>query len=231
MTCRRFFAGVFAIFIISGAGFAMPKPTRDFYVNDFANVLSASHKGAVLSRARGLSEQTGTQIVVVTVVSLEEQAIEEYANKLLNLWKIGDKRNNGVLFLIAPVERRAFIEVGYGLEGALTDGAVGQILDTYVLPHFRQDNFSQGILDGFGEILAAVSGEFTAPLPKTELKIFVGILYFIILFISIYWLIGGKSLFGLFGIVGIFARSRRHGGRPSSGRGGSSGGGGARRRW
>jgi uncharacterized protein len=235
MTCR-IFAGLCAIFIIAGSVFAMPKPTRDFYVNDFAGVLSAAHKNAILSGAKSLSEETGTQIVVVTLETLDGMPIEEYANTLLNRWKIGDRRNNGVLFLIVPSERQTFIEVGYGLEGALTDGTVGQILDKDVLPYFQRGDFSQGIVNGFARIRFAVRGEFTEPLPNSGDRIFLGIFYFVLLFVSIYWLSGGRSMFGWFGggRGGSGRRSRRASKRGSSGSrggGGSSGGGGARRRW
>jgi uncharacterized protein len=229
----RFFAGLCAIFIITGSVFAMPKPTRDFYVNDFADVLSAAQKNAILSKAKSLGEETGTQIVIVTLRTLDGMPIEKYANMLFNRWKIGDKRNNGVLFLIVPSERQTFIEVGYGLEGALTDGMVGRILDNDVLPHFRRGDFSQGTVNGFDRIWSTVRREFTEPLPKSGDRIFLGIFYLGLLFVPIYWLSGGRSMFRWFGggRGGSGRRSRWTSKSGSSGRGGSSGGGGARRRW
>ena len=93
-----------------------------------------------------LEEKTAAQIVVATVKSLEGESVEEYANKLFRTWRIGDKeKNNGVLILISVEDRKIKIEVGYGLEGVLTDGLTGRYLDTYAVPYLKENNWNKGV--------------------------------------------------------------------------------------
>ncbi|MDR1100854.1 MAG: YgcG family protein [Clostridiales bacterium] len=195
MIFKRLFAGLFALLIISGVVFAMPSPTNGFYVNDFANILSEADRSDILSRATAFNAQNGAQIVVVTVTSLEGQTIEQYANQLFNSWGIGDKDvDNGVLFLVAADERKMRIEVGYGLEGVLTDGTTGYILDEYVVPDFKQNNYSAGIIKGFDKILETISGDFVAPQTKNESAIKVLQLFREIGHILTYLCLWGMSL-------------------------------------
>jgi len=107
-----------------------PQPTSNFYVNDFADILSADTEQAIMDASVPLAQQTGAQIVVVTIDTMDGQDIETYANTLFREWGIGDaKKNNGLLLLIAYEDRQSRVEVGYGLEGALNDGKTGRIQD------------------------------------------------------------------------------------------------------
>lgn len=95
------------------------------------------------------NKKPGAQIVVVTVKSLEGQSIEEYATELFRKFGIGDsQKNNGVLLLCSTGDRLFRIEVGYGLEGTLTDGKTGRIQDQYIIPYLKNNNYNDGIKNG-----------------------------------------------------------------------------------
>ena len=112
-------------------------PTDDFFVNDYADVLSAGEELVLQQRAETLYRACGAQVVVVTVESLEGEAIEELSLRIARAWGIGDKeKDNGLLLLFSKSEPRVRIEVGSGLEGAIPDSKAGRILDTDMLPHY-----------------------------------------------------------------------------------------------
>jgi len=139
----------------------IPDPPRDFYCLDQANILAGSTEKAIINSGRELAKSTGAQIVVVTINSLGDAALEEYANELFRKWGIGDKeKNNGVLLLVAIKERKSRIEVGYGLEGILPDGKTGRIQDQYLLPFFKQGEYDQGIINTYNAILREVGREY-----------------------------------------------------------------------
>ena len=96
------------------------------------------------------NSKTGAQAVAVTVPSLGGQSVEDYAIDLANSWGIGQaEEDNGVLILIAVEERKLRVEVGLGLEGALPDGKTGRIMDEYMTPSLRQNDYSTGMLEGY----------------------------------------------------------------------------------
>ena len=114
-----------------------------------------------------MEEETGSQVVVVMINSLEGLEIEDYALKLFRQWGIGDKdKNNGVLFIISKNERKIRIEVGYGLEGALPDGKVGNILDNYVIPALKNDDYDSGIYMGFSALVNVICSEYGINIDK-----------------------------------------------------------------
>jgi uncharacterized protein len=126
---------------------AFPKPAG--YVNDAAGILDANTRAELDALARETEQATTAEIAIVTVQSLDGMTVEEYASRLFGEWGIGKKAtDNGVLLLVAPNEREMRIEVGYGLEPILPDGLAGEIIRTELLPHFRDGNFSAGILQG-----------------------------------------------------------------------------------
>ena len=140
---------------------AVVEPTNMFYVNDYANVLSSETKEYIMNTCVELQNKTGAQIVVVTVDSLDGESLEEYATELFRKFGIGDtEKNNGVLMLCSTGDRRFRIEVGYGLEGALPDGKTGRIQDEYIIPYLRNDNYDEGIRNGFSAILQEVCSEY-----------------------------------------------------------------------
>ncbi len=137
------------------------EPTAQFFVNDFAGVISDDAERRMVETGQALQQQTGAQIVAVTVPSLDGQSVEDYAIDLANDWGIGqESEDNGVLLLIAVEERQLRIEVGLGLEGALPDGKTGRIMDTYMVPSLREDDFSAGMLEGYLAVAAQVYAEY-----------------------------------------------------------------------
>lgn len=117
---------------------AIVSPTKEFYVNDYANILSSETEKYIIDKSSQLANIDGTQIVVVTVNNLEGDTIENYANTLFRNFGIGDKtKNNGLLLLLALEERQFRVEVGYGLEGILPDGKTGRFQDTYIIPYLK----------------------------------------------------------------------------------------------
>ena len=136
-------------------------PTTDFYVNDYAKLLNDETKNYIISTNKSLYNQTGSQIVVVTLTNLDGNSLEEYATELFRNFGIGSKeKNNGVLLLLALEERQFRIEVGYGLEGVLTDGKTGRIQDEYIIPYLKQNNWNEGIKNGYSAILNIVADEY-----------------------------------------------------------------------
>ena len=141
--------------------FAVVKPTTDFYVNDYAGLLNAETKSYIINANKKLNSQTGAQIVVVTIPSLGNSSLEDYATQLFRNFGIGDKtKNNGVLLLLALEERQFRVEVGYGLEGILPDGKTGRIQDEFIIPYLKQNKWDDGIKNGFSAILEVFATEY-----------------------------------------------------------------------
>ncbi len=224
------------------ANFKLPEATSEFYVLDQENVLSESTKNHIINTNKELYEKTNAQVVVAVVSSLEDRPKEDFGLELFRKWGIGGKKeNNGLLFLVAPNERETTIQVGYGLEGAITDGKAGEILDTYVIPYFSEDDYDSGILNGFNAIVQRVTEEYeieiqgievddvyqntqTGPSPFT-------ILLIVALFAIDFIFFKGFFTFAILQMIGRGGGGRGGGGfgGGSSGGGGSAGGGGAGR--
>src|SRR3954470_11362000 len=112
-------------------------------VVDAANVLKPEDRGTLEQKLKANEDKTTAQVVVATVPSLGGLTIEDYANRLYRQWQLGQKdKNNGALLLVAPNERKVRIEVGYGLEGALTDALTKVIIATAMAPRFKQGDFA-----------------------------------------------------------------------------------------
>ena len=141
--------------------FASILPTDRFYINDYANIIDSEVEDYIFENSVKLNNETSAQIVVVTIDSLEGNSIEEYATELFRNFGIGDKdKNNGVLFLVALDERKSRIEVGYGLEDLLTDGKTGRIQDEYMIPYFKNNSFSEGILNGYKAVFEILANKY-----------------------------------------------------------------------
>src|SRR6476661_7270602 len=146
-----------ALFAIAPA-FAINFPALTGRVVDQANIIQADTRAAIEQKSAELEEKSGIQLVVATVNSLEGQEIEPYANELFRKWALGEKKkNNGVLLLVAPNERRVRIEVGYGLEGTLTDALSKVIIVNAITPRFKTGDFSDGILRGVDDIITVLT--------------------------------------------------------------------------
>ena len=141
------------------------------YVNDYANIISSNDEEYIIQKSKELNGADGTQIVVVTVPSLDGMPIEDYALELGRKYGLGDSdKNNGLLILIALSERKSRIEVGYGLEGILPDGKTGRIQDEYMIPHFKNGDYSKGIIDGYDVIFSTIVKEHDLNLEYREVK-------------------------------------------------------------
>ena len=148
--------------IISVAVNAAPEfPQLDDRVVDTAGLLSTSTRDALSSELATHERETSNQIVVVTLTSLQGYSIDDFGNQLGRHWGIGQKeRDNGVLLIVAPNERKVRIEVGYGLEGVLTDALSHNIIQKVILPQFKRGEMQQGIVNGVRAIMQALEGTF-----------------------------------------------------------------------
>jgi uncharacterized protein len=135
-------------------------PSLTGRVVDEAGLLDAAKRTEIEAKLAALEEKTTDQLVVVTVRSLQGRTIEEYGYRLGRAWAIGQKdKNNGVLLIVAPNERKVRVEVGYGLEGTLPDAISNLIIQNVILPRFKANDYPGGIASGVDEIIKVLSGE------------------------------------------------------------------------
>jgi uncharacterized protein len=128
-------------------------------VVDDAGILSTSTRAALIDMLAQHERTTGNQVVVVTLKDLQGYTIEDFGYQLGRKWDIGQKgKNNGVLLIVAPKEHKVRIEVGYGLEGTLTDAISRTIIDNYILPSFKREDYNAGVLAGATSMLRALGG-------------------------------------------------------------------------
>ena len=146
--------------LVTVAAHALTFPPLTGRVVDEASILDAATRQTITDKLAAVEAKSGDQIVVVTLNSLQGTSIEDYGYQLGRQWGIGEKdRNNGALLIVAPNERKVRIEVGYGLEGALTDAVTRLIIQNAILPRFRANDFAGGITRGVDDIVQVVSGD------------------------------------------------------------------------
>jgi uncharacterized protein len=210
----------------------LPRPTD--YVNDYAGVVSAEDERAMRRVIEAVHKETRAEIAVAVVDSIEPYAtIDAYGIALAEAWGVGPADTDaGVILIVAVAERRVRIEVGGGLEGAITDGRAGEILDDFVVPYLRENNWGEGLKAGVGALAAEIAEEYGVDLeslgvaaqqPVSRSRSSSGtdigdIVYFIIVF---FFMITGRFFWPL-----LFVRRRRGffgGGFGSFGSGGSKG--------
>lgn len=142
---------------------ALDVPQLTARVNDYARLLSPEAATRLEQKLAGFEQETSTQIVVLTIPSLQGDIIEQFAIRVVDQWKIGQKgKDNGVLLVLAQAERKVRIEVGMGLQGVLPDITAGQIIRDVMAPLLKANNFDQAMSDGADAIMSATKGEFTA---------------------------------------------------------------------
>lgn len=155
---------VLLVFVFSAPALALNVPPLQGRVNDQAHLLTPEQAAALEEKLHAYEEKTTNQIALLTVPSLEGDPLEAFSVRVAREWQLGqEKRNNGVLIFIAAEERGIRIEVGYGLEGALTDAQSSSIIRNIMIPAFRAGDFNRGIQASVDAIQAAIAGEFTAP--------------------------------------------------------------------
>jgi uncharacterized protein len=226
-------------------------PALSGRVVDQAQVLSAGERAALDGKLADLESKSGIQLVVATVASLDGEEIEPYANALFRAWKLGEaNKNNGVLFLIAPKEHRVRIEVGYGLEGTLTDATSSLIIANAVAPRFKAGDYDGGVARGVDDIITVLTTDSADWQKKPELRaegdasFLDAIAPFLVLAFILFALYitrhGGGGGGGLLGNILMASAFMGRGGSSGggdfggggfSGGGGSSGGGGASGSW
>lgn len=246
---------ILAGFSSSFAQNVLPKPNPPRLVNDAAGVLSSEQVAILEQKLVALDDSTSNQIAVVLIKSLDGAAIEEYAVKLFREWGIGNaKTNNGVLILASIEDRKLWIEVGYGLEGAIPDITASSIYRNEMVPAFKEQNYYRGIDNAINALAKAAVGEYKVKREKkpnggSSMATFLFILFVVILIV-----VGGgsnrgggmMSRRGVGNIAEAILWSSLLGGNRSSGGGfggggdsggfggfggGSSGGGGAGGSW
>lgn len=167
LTVPRLFAAAL-LFASAAALAALQFPTLSGRVVDEAGILTPQAQSDISTLLAAHEQATSNQVVVVTLKSLQGDDIADYSYQLGRHWGIGQKgKNNGLLLVVAPNERKLRIEVGYGLEGVLTDAESRMIIERVIKPYFKQGNYEQGVRAGVDAILDVLGGEFqTPPLPS-----------------------------------------------------------------
>ena len=248
---RSFLALLFLI-VSAGVALAIDFPALSGRVVDPGNSLPADTRATLDAKLADLESKSGIQLVVAIVPSLQGQEIEPYANELFRAWKLGEKaKNNGVLLLVAPNERRVRIEVGYGLEGTLTDALSKVIVTNAITPRFKAGDIPGGILRGVDDIITVLTTDASEWQKRPSLRLDTddaaprsGLPMGIVLLVVLGLMIVSRGFRGLvFGmLLGMMTSGGRSGGVGGfgggssssggfSGGGGSSGGGGASGRW
>jgi uncharacterized protein len=209
------------------AQMAVP-PHGGRWVHDKANALSPQTRAHLEAMLQAGRDSTSNQMAILILPSIENDDIDLLANRVFNEWKLGDeKKDNGVLLLIALNDRKMRIEVGQGLEGVLTDALSSRIIRNEVAPAFRQGNYDAGVIAGTLAIIKAIEGEYKADDQNARQSFpwlpFILILLFIL--ISSRGRRGGGGSAGYW-TTAMLLSSMGGGGRGSSWGGGSFGGGG-----
>lgn len=151
---------IFIFFVVPGFSLDVPKLTSP--IMDNANVIDSSTKSELNELLLNLSNETGIQVAVLTIPSLEGEALESYSMKVAEDWKLGQKDlDNGVLLLVSVGDKDLRIETGYGVEGDLTDTKSGLIIRNVIIPHFKDNDYSEGISQGVKAIVQNVTEDFT----------------------------------------------------------------------
>jgi uncharacterized protein len=238
------------IFSVAALAGELHFPPLTGRVVDDAGVLSASTQSRLIDMLAQHEKATGQQVVVVTLPSLQGVTIEDFGYQLGRYWGIGQKgTNNGALLIVAPKEHKVRIEVGYGLEGTMTDAISSTIIHQEILPAFRRGDINTGVLAGTMSILSVLSGETAMPPSATAPQPYQmsDAMTFFILALIILFIIGWCAIMYLglklstrtsrysgYGDVGGWGGrgwSGGGGGGGFSGGGGSFGGGGASGSW
>ncbi len=184
--------------------YGLDVPKLQGYVNDYAGMISPSVKSKIEERLRTFEQSDSTQIVILTIPSLEGENIEEFGIKVAERWKIGQQgKDNGAILIVSKQERKIRIEVGYGLEGRLTDLTAGRIIDLVIKPRFKQGDFDGGFVAGVSSLIDATRGEFTAerrPVHQRQRGVPPFLTFF--LFLAVFTLILGSVSRVLGGVVG-----------------------------
>jgi uncharacterized protein len=171
---RRAVSATFAVLLLllplaAGAADVADVPALQGRVNDYANLISPDQKQRIEAQLAQFEQQTGNQVAVLTIPSLDGEDIEGYGNRVARAWALGQKgKDNGALLLVAQQDRKMRIEVGYGLEPVLTDLQTSIIQNQVIIPYFKRGDFGGGIEAGVSAILSTAQGKAVEPAPQPE---------------------------------------------------------------
>jgi uncharacterized protein len=165
-------ATLLALACVVAAWAAPVLPPLTGRIVDQAGIIPADTKAAIEVKLADLEAKSGIQLVVATVPSLQGEELEPFANALFRAWQLGEKtKNNGVLLLVAPNEKRVRIEVGYGLEGTLTDALSKVIITNAIAPRFKAGQFGDGIARGVDDIITVLTTDASEWQQKPALRL------------------------------------------------------------
>ncbi len=246
---------LFASTTFAKADLPMPK----HYVEDYANVINSNHEHSLNGILQELEQKTGAQYIVLTVQTTGRIPIEQYSIDLAQNWKLGRKgKDDGMLFVIAVADRKYRFEVGYGLEGFITDQYCGRIGRDVLRPYLKKGDYSTGIYEANLHVVKKIATQNSValtgmpklkdPPPRQRERLpccgYLPILFFLFLFFGgmgrrMGWWFVVPFMFNGFGGVGGYGRSGSYGGGSfgggfggfGGGMGGGFGGGGASGSW
>ena len=165
-------------------------------VHDDAKILSAEAIDQLEKQLTAYEDSTSNQIAILTVSSLDGEPVENYSMRVVEEWKLGtEEKDNGVLLLIALNDRKMRIEVGYGLEGVLTDAICSRIIRNELAPAFRQNQYDEGVIGAVNSIISAIGGEYIAEDTDRELEL--GIIPRILIGLFVFGILGVFTFMGL----------------------------------
>ena len=180
---KKFFLLLFAVVLAYSITF--PKLTGR--VVDEAGILSSTTKAKLNTILKNAEQNSTNQVVVVTLKSLQGNDIAQYGYQLGRAWGIGQKKsNNGVLLIVAPNERKVRIEVGYGLEGTLTDALSSVIIQNDILPYFKRGDYDSGVLNGVKAILSVLKGTYKKNQKVSKKDNFAPLIFFAFIFFIVF---------------------------------------------
>lgn len=170
------------------------KPQPPKLVNDFTKTLSENERNALEQKLVAYNDTTSTQIAVVIMSSTGTYEISEYAFQLAEKWGVGQRgKNNGALILVAKDDRKVFIATGYGLEGAIPDARSKRIVETKIIPQFKQGNYYQGLDAATDDMIKLASGEYAADEKQGAKKTWAPFLLLMALFLIMLFVKGRKT--------------------------------------
>ena len=166
-SCARphalFFIVCLVFLVCAGSARGLDVPPLKGYVNDYANMMSQETRAQLERELKDFEQSDSTQVVILTVESIEGDVLESFSIRVAEKWKIGQKgKDNGVILLAVKKERKTRIEVGRGLEGQLTDLTAGRIVQLVINPQFKRGDFNAGFTSGIRAVIDATRGEFKA---------------------------------------------------------------------
>ena len=242
---------ILSLLFVALPALATEVPYLSGRVVDDAEILSPAARDRLGKTLKQHEDRTTDQIVVLTVPTIGGDSIEEYAGRVFAEWKLGRKgKDNGVLVVVAPKDRKMRIEVGYGLEGTLTDAVSRLIVENGIVPRFRANDFAGGITRGVDDIISVLTGDAeewkqraakrpdtvtTSPSTKSDSiwTVIVIVLIIVVVVVICATLLGALCdvIFTILSIASSGGGRGSSGGGGFSGGGGSFGGGGASGRW